>query len=196
MHPSRPRTVTSDANTSTATGSHGASIVRRFQMCQPDGTFQLPIIGPTIGPKMTPASNPASRVRSRTFASTPLHGQNSRSEEPRVNFCLFRRREQPDTFVPDPTQFPPWRPRPLPYILSEADIIRLLDTGEIWRHTRPRRCTALWLESGSSSCTRLESAVANSRGSLSATMTRPIAFFMYAGQNSTSHISYHSQPIR
>jgi integrase/recombinase XerD len=44
------------------------------------------------------------------------------------HFCLFRRREQPDSFVPDPTLFPPWRSRPLPYIFSEAEVIRLLAT--------------------------------------------------------------------
>ena len=42
------------------------------------------------------------------------------------HFCLFRRREDPHGFVPDPTQFPPQGPRPLPYIFSEADIVRLL----------------------------------------------------------------------
>jgi integrase/recombinase XerD len=46
------------------------------------------------------------------------------------NFCLFRRRECPDSFVPDPTQFPRTPPRPLPYIYSEADIIRLLTATE------------------------------------------------------------------
>ena len=45
------------------------------------------------------------------------------------HFCLFRRREQPDSFVPDPEQFPPWRPRALPYIFSEANIVRLLDAA-------------------------------------------------------------------
>jgi integrase/recombinase XerD len=46
------------------------------------------------------------------------------------HFCLFRRREDPHTFVPDPTQFPPHGPRPLPYIFSEADIVRLLAAAE------------------------------------------------------------------
>jgi integrase/recombinase XerD len=47
-------------------------------------------------------------------------------------FCLFRRREHPDSFVPNPTQFPRWPPRPLPYIFSESDIIRLLAaTGDL-----------------------------------------------------------------
>ena len=46
------------------------------------------------------------------------------------HLCLFRRREDPHGFVPDPTQFPPQSPRPLPYIFSEADIIRLLAAAE------------------------------------------------------------------
>ena len=41
-------------------------------------------------------------------------------------FCLFRRRSEPTCFLPDPTQFPPSPPRPLPYIFSEEDIRRLL----------------------------------------------------------------------
>ncbi len=59
-----------------------------------------------------------------------LHA-NTRAARLRVvyYFCLFRRLEQPDSYVPDPTQFPPWRPRPLPYIFSEADVIRLLNTA-------------------------------------------------------------------
>jgi integrase/recombinase XerD len=68
------------------------------------------------------------RAWSESMAS--LHA-NTRAGRLRVvyHFCLFRRREYPDSFVPDPTQFPPWRPRPLPYIFSEADIIRLLATA-------------------------------------------------------------------
>src|SRR5437667_10772391 len=46
------------------------------------------------------------------------------------HFCLFRRREDPHGFVPDPTQFPPRSPRPLPYIFSAADIVRLLAAAE------------------------------------------------------------------
>jgi integrase/recombinase XerD len=44
--------------------------------------------------------------------------------------CLFRQREHPHIFVPDPTQFPTRDPRPLPYIFSEAEIVRLLTTAE------------------------------------------------------------------
>jgi integrase/recombinase XerD len=46
------------------------------------------------------------------------------------HFCLFCRRENPNGFVPDPTQFPSQGPRPLPYIFSEADIVRLLAAAE------------------------------------------------------------------
>lgn len=45
------------------------------------------------------------------------------------HFCLFRRREQPASFVPDPGQFPRWRPRALPYIFSEAEIVHLLNAA-------------------------------------------------------------------
>ena len=46
------------------------------------------------------------------------------------HLCLFRQREHPASFVPDPTQFPPTGPRPWPYIFSEAEIVRLLTTVE------------------------------------------------------------------
>jgi len=46
------------------------------------------------------------------------------------HFCLFRQREHPHSFVPDPTQFPLPGPRHLPYIFSEADIVRLLAVTE------------------------------------------------------------------
>ena len=46
------------------------------------------------------------------------------------HLCLFRQREDPRSFVPDPTQFPLSGPRSLPYIFSDAEIIRLLTTVE------------------------------------------------------------------
>jgi integrase/recombinase XerD len=46
------------------------------------------------------------------------------------HFCLLRRREDPHSFVPDPSQFPLAGPRPFPYIFSEADILRLLTATE------------------------------------------------------------------
>lgn len=42
------------------------------------------------------------------------------------HFCLYRRRSESGCFVPDPTQFPPPRPRPLPYIFTEIEIASLL----------------------------------------------------------------------
>jgi integrase len=42
------------------------------------------------------------------------------------HFCLFRQREDPACFVPDPTQFPPLCPRSLPYIFSQDEIAQLL----------------------------------------------------------------------
>jgi integrase/recombinase XerD len=51
------------------------------------------------------------------------------------HLCRFRRRENPEVFVPDPTQFPPQGPRPLPYIFSEAEIVRsLASAGELRPH--------------------------------------------------------------
>ena len=45
-------------------------------------------------------------------------------------FCLFRRRSEPNCFVPDPSQFPPPQPRIPPYIFSEAEIVRLLHAAD------------------------------------------------------------------
>jgi site-specific recombinase XerD len=55
--------------------------------------------------------------------------------------CLFRRREDLGAFVPDPTQFPPQGPRPLPYIFSEADIARsIVVAGEMAPHKASPLC--------------------------------------------------------
>jgi len=43
-------------------------------------------------------------------------------------FCVFRRRTEPDAFLPDPDQFPSAQPRPRPYIFTHVEIARLLDT--------------------------------------------------------------------
>jgi integrase/recombinase XerD len=62
---------------------------------------------------------------------TALHANTRRARLRAVyHFCLFRQREDPHSFVPDPTQFPLRQPRPWPYIFSEADIVRLLATAE------------------------------------------------------------------
>lgn len=42
------------------------------------------------------------------------------------NFCLYRRRTEPDCFVPDPSFFPLPHQRIRPYIVSESDAARLL----------------------------------------------------------------------
>lgn len=44
-------------------------------------------------------------------------------------FSLFRRRSEPDCFLPDPSQFPPPQPRPRPHIFTENEITRLLEAG-------------------------------------------------------------------
>ena len=47
--------------------------------------------------------------------------------------CLYRRRSEPACFVPDPSQFPPPRPRPLPHVFSENEIVRLLRAADALR---------------------------------------------------------------
>jgi integrase len=41
-------------------------------------------------------------------------------------FCLYRRRTEPQCFVPDPTSFPAYHQRLKPYIFSEAEVAKLL----------------------------------------------------------------------
>jgi integrase len=41
-------------------------------------------------------------------------------------FCLYRRRTEPQCFVPDATSFPPYHQRLKPYIFSEAEVAKLL----------------------------------------------------------------------
>ena len=69
---------------------------------------------------------------------------NTRRQRMRIvyHLCLFRRRYEPSCFVPDPSQFPPLQPWPLPPIFSEGEITRLLlATGPrpalYLRRTRP-----------------------------------------------------------
>lgn len=45
-------------------------------------------------------------------------------------FCQFRRRTEPDAFLPEPDQFPPAQPRPRPYIFTNDEIVRLLDVAK------------------------------------------------------------------
>jgi len=45
-------------------------------------------------------------------------------------FCSYRRRSEPNCFVPDPGQFPPSPPRPQPHIFSEDEILRLLRAAD------------------------------------------------------------------
>jgi integrase len=41
-------------------------------------------------------------------------------------FCLYRRRNEPNCFVPDSSQFPPRQPKLQPHVFSEGQITRLL----------------------------------------------------------------------
>jgi integrase len=47
-------------------------------------------------------------------------------------FCLYRRRTEPDCFVPDPLYFPRRLAPIAPVILGPAEIVRMLDTIEAW----------------------------------------------------------------
>jgi len=42
------------------------------------------------------------------------------------SFCLYRRRTEPQCFVPDPSSFPAYHQRLKPYIFSEAEVEKLL----------------------------------------------------------------------
>lgn len=42
------------------------------------------------------------------------------------NFCLYRKRTNPDCFVPDPTQFPKTYPGVQPYMFSDTEVANLL----------------------------------------------------------------------
>ena len=42
------------------------------------------------------------------------------------NFCLYRKRTDPDCFVPDPTQFPQSAPGVQPYLFSDTEIVNLI----------------------------------------------------------------------
>jgi integrase/recombinase XerD len=45
------------------------------------------------------------------------------------NFCLYRRRTEPDCFLPDPLAFPAYHQRLRPYIFTESDVARLLNAA-------------------------------------------------------------------
>jgi len=47
------------------------------------------------------------------------------------NLCLYRRRTEPDCFVPDPAFFPPDHQCALPYLLTEDEMARLIATTGI-----------------------------------------------------------------
>ncbi len=44
-------------------------------------------------------------------------------------FCLYRRRTEPQCFVPGPSSFPPYHQRLKPHIFSEAEVARLLSAA-------------------------------------------------------------------
>jgi integrase/recombinase XerD len=78
------------------------------------------------------ASCNAKDLNQETFAAWCLSiahlANNTRRQWMRAVYqlCLFRTRYAPSCFVPDPSQFPPRQPWPLPYIFSEGEITRLL----------------------------------------------------------------------
>jgi integrase/recombinase XerD len=44
-------------------------------------------------------------------------------------FCLYRRRTEPECFLPDPQAFPPYHQRLRPHIFTESEIARLLNAA-------------------------------------------------------------------
>jgi integrase len=82
------------------------------------------------------ASHPVGDLTRETFTAwcqslEPLTPSTRRARLRTVyHLCLFRRRDDPRGFVPDPTQFPPPHPRPLPHIFSEAEIVRVLAAAD------------------------------------------------------------------
>ena len=56
------------------------------------------------------------------------------------NFCLYRQRSRPDSFIPDPLSFPASHQSLRPYIFSESEIARLLDAA---RYLRPHHYSPL-----------------------------------------------------
>jgi integrase/recombinase XerD len=45
------------------------------------------------------------------------------------NLCAYRRRTEPECFLPDPAAFPPYHQRAKPYIFSAAEVARLLEAA-------------------------------------------------------------------
>ena len=46
------------------------------------------------------------------------------------HLCLYRRREEPNCFLPDPGQFPAPKPRPQPHIFSQEELMRILSAAD------------------------------------------------------------------
>ena len=88
-----------------------------------------------------------SDLTSETFASWCLTQEHLSSSARRSwmrivrNLCLYRRRNDPTCFVPDPSQFPPPHQSVQPHIFSEVEIIRLLRaTGTLMLRSRSPLC--------------------------------------------------------
>jgi integrase/recombinase XerD len=59
------------------------------------------------------------------------------------NFCIYRRRAEPDCFIPDPSQFPKACPQLRPHIFSEIEVARLLGHCDA-RAEDPARSPLRW----------------------------------------------------
>src|SRR5580692_11633402 len=44
-------------------------------------------------------------------------------------FCVYRRRTEPECFLPDPTSFPPYHQRLRPHIFTESEVARLMEAA-------------------------------------------------------------------
>jgi integrase len=88
-------------------------------------------------------SNQAADLTSETFAtwaSSIEHlATSTRRQQMRTVYrlCLFRRRDEPACFLPDPSQFPPLQPRPRPHIFSEDEITRILIATDALKPNAP-----------------------------------------------------------
>jgi integrase/recombinase XerD len=51
------------------------------------------------------------------------------------NFCLYRRRTESRSFLPDPNTFPPYHQRLKPYIFSEAEVAAMLNAASGLKRT-------------------------------------------------------------
>ncbi len=50
-------------------------------------------------------------------------------------FCIYRRRTEPECFLPDTQSFPPYHQRLRPHIFTEQEVSQLMDAASKLKHT-------------------------------------------------------------